>query len=127
MARAKLDKSRDYGTITGDVYGRAYEQDGKTFSQDGDEVIVTNSMRLAQVAKEAEAAAESGDDKDAVIARLSAQLARQAAQLEGKDAAAVLAAEKDAKIDELRKQTEANEAKLKGAKTSEVDAQLAKQ
>lgn len=121
---AKFDPQKPYGTITGDHYGRAYDQGGKFFDIAGNEIVVTETMRLQQLAREAEAVADSGDDKDAVIARLTAQLARQAALLDGRDAKGAASAEKDAKIDDLKKQVEANDAKLK---TSAVDAQLAKQ
>lgn len=35
MAAAKLDRSKPFGTISGDVKGRHFEQDGKFFAADG--------------------------------------------------------------------------------------------
>lgn len=51
----KLDKDRDYGTISGDSFGRAYEQDGEFFDGAGnhipnEEIEQANAEQLAKEA-----------------------------------------------------------------------------
>lgn len=91
-----FDRTKPYGTISGDAFNRVYDQGGKQYDAAGNEVVVTNAMRAEQIAREAEAAASTGDDKDAVIAALTRQLANQAAKDEGVDL-------RDLKIAELKK------------------------
>lgn len=37
----KLDKSKPHGIISGEHFGAAFEQDGRVFDADGDEIVIT--------------------------------------------------------------------------------------
>lgn len=64
---AKLDKSKDYGTIVGDSLGRCFEQGGKYFDAEGAEVTGTVAV----------------DPRDAEIAALKKALEEKAEKDKG--------------------------------------------
>ena len=80
----KLDKSKSYGIISGGHFGAAFEQDGRCFDADGEEVVTetieTKSSEdlAAQKAIDDAAAAEALAKKEADEAADAAQAASDA-------------------------------------------------
>lgn len=111
---SKFDPNKPYGTIHGDNFGRVYSQGGKNFDVHGNEVIVTEKMHAEQLAREAELAAEGGDDKDAVIAALTRRIANLTGDDKPKEDP------RDAQIKELQKKA-ADLEKSKTQQKSEPD------
>lgn len=51
MAGAKLDRSRDYGVVYGSRIRHAFEQDGKAFDHNGNELPTPQEIVAAKVEK----------------------------------------------------------------------------
>lgn len=75
----KLDKKRPFGTIMGDLEGRAYEQDNKFFRADGSEWEDPKAKKPAAPAKKGavQAKAEEQPKQDPVDDQLNDQLQGQ--------------------------------------------------
>lgn len=78
---AKLDKSKDYGTIMGSDKGQCFEQAGVIFDADGVEwvdpaAVVANDLAAAEAKAKADAEAEAGTkDKGSKKAKADAPAA----------------------------------------------------
>lgn len=83
MKRAKLDRSEAFSTIHGDdEYGRAFEQGGKYFDIEGNEVLDTDPVRTsATVVAVGDKTAAADGDVDEQVAKLTADLEAAKAEL----------------------------------------------
>ena len=62
----KLDRKQSYGQISGDHHGAMFEQNGRMFDADGEEVIVTAADPEASIDNESPAVAEQKASKPKV-------------------------------------------------------------
>lgn len=87
MSSQKLDKSKPFGTITGDTEGRVFEQDGRFFYADGKPWRDPKKKETA----EEKAAREAAEKEEAD--RLAAEEAAAAAAASGSNVDAQLSAQ----------------------------------